>query len=31
MDDLLLFVALLILGVACYGLFYASVKWFDKI
>lgn len=31
MNDALLFVGLLALGVACYGLFYASIKWFEKI
>lgn len=31
MNELLLFILLLILGGACYGLFYASVKWFEKI
>lgn len=31
MDDFLLFFALIVLGVAFYGLFYASVKWFEKI
>lgn len=31
MNELLLFIALLALGGACYGLFYAAVKWFEKI
>lgn len=31
MNDVFLFVALLGLGVAFYGLFYASIKWFEKI
>lgn len=31
MSDVLLFIALLALGIALYGLFYASIKWFEKI
>lgn len=31
MNDVLLFVALLALGCACYGVFYAAIKWFEKI
>lgn len=31
MDDVLLFIALLALGIALYGMFFASIKWFEKI
>lgn len=31
MSQILLFIVLLLLGIACYGIFYASVKWFNKI
>lgn len=31
MNEVLMFVALLALGVACYGVFFASIKWFEKI
>lgn len=31
MNDALLFIALLALGLVCYGIFYASIKWFEKI
>lgn len=31
MGEVLMFIALLGLGCACYGLFYASIKWFEKI
>lgn len=31
MNEVLLFIALLALGVLCYGIFYASIKWFEKI
>lgn len=31
MNDVLLFIVLLALGVGIYGLFYASIKWFEKI
>lgn len=31
MSEVLVFIALLALGVAFFGLFYASIKWFDKI
>lgn len=31
MNQILLFIVLLLLGLACYGIFYAFVKWFNKI
>lgn len=31
MNEVLLFIALLVLGFICYGIFYASIKWFEKI
>lgn len=31
MSNVLLFIALLALGILFYGLFYASIKWFEKI
>lgn len=31
MNDVFLFIALLALGAACYGIFYASINWFEKI
>lgn len=31
MNEILLFFLLLALGFACYGLFYLSIKFFDKI
>jgi len=31
MNEILLFILLLALGLACYGLFFLSIKWFEKI
>lgn len=31
MSDVLLFITLLGLGIGLYGVFYASIKWFEKI
>lgn len=31
MNEVLMFVALLALGVVCYGVFFAAIKWFEKI
>lgn len=31
MNEVLMFILLLALGLACYGLFFLSIKWFDKI
>ena len=31
MNDFYLFTLLLILGLVCYGIFFLSIKWFDKI
>lgn len=31
MNEVLLFMGLLALGFVCYGIFYASIKWFEKI
>lgn len=31
MSELILFVLLLGLGFACYGIFFWSIKWLDKI
>ncbi len=31
MNDVFMFILLLALGLVCYGLFFLSVKWFDKI
>lgn len=31
MNDVLMFLLLLLLGFACYGLFFMCIKWFDKI
>ena len=31
MNETILFILLLVLGLACYGLFFLSIKWFDKI
>ena len=31
MNDLFMFVLLLMLGGVCYGIFFLSIKWFDKI
>ena len=31
MNELLQFVLLLLLGFVCYGIFFLSIKWFDKI
>lgn len=31
MSDVLLFIGLLGLGIAFYAIFYASIKWFEKI
>lgn len=31
MNEILMFFLLLVLGAACYGLFFLSIKLFDKI
>lgn len=31
MSDALMFITLLALGIAIYGMFFASIKWFEKI
>jgi hypothetical protein len=31
MNETILFILLLALGLTCYGLFFLSIKWFDKI
>lgn len=31
MNEVLMFITLLALGVAFYGVFFAAVKWFSKI
>lgn len=31
MNEVWMFLLLLAVGFACYGLFFLSIKWFDKI
>lgn len=31
MNEVLMFFLLLLLGCVCYGIFFLSIKWFDKI
>ena len=31
MNDIILFATLIVLGIACFGILYASIKWFEKI
>lgn len=31
MNELVMFITLMALGLACYGLFFKFIKWFEKI